>query len=145
MSITGGWGCNGPIPTSEKSKTLRCQAPTAGSKEKKQFCALSSSSFLVGPWSQRHSRDSIRQSMKRKLHTRREPSEHQGLLHRGRRWRGHPGRGHRAEMEGKEWGVAGQKHRKRASEKPASHTLSKAQSPSFALPFSQIEKDQEEE
>lgn len=114
-------------------------------EEKKQFCALSSSSFLVGPWSQQHSSDSIRQSVRRKLHTRREPSEHQDLLRRGRRWGGHSGRGHRAEMGGKEWSAAGQKHRKRASEKPASHTLSKAQPLSFVLPFSQTETDQKEE
>lgn len=133
-----------PPPPQRKARLCVARLLQAGSKEKKQFCALSSSSFLVGPWSQRHSRDSIRQSTKRKLHTRREPSEHQDLLCRGRRWRGHPGRGHRAETGGKEWGIAGQKHRKRASEKPASRTLSKAQSLSFALPFSQIEKDQEE-
>lgn len=134
-----------PPPPQRKPRLCVARLLQAGSKEKKQFCALSSSSFPVGPWSQRHSSDSIRQRVRRKLHTRREPSEHRDLLRRGRRRRGHPGRGHRAETGGKEWGVAGQKHRKRASEKPASHILSKAQSLSFALPFLQIEKDQEEE
>lgn len=46
--------------------------------------------------------------MRRKPHARREPSDPQNLLWRGRRWRGHPGRHHRAATEGKKWGVAGQ-------------------------------------